>query len=464
MQIKKTKGNVERRILIGMVVDPVILGRISAKWERGLFKSKWANIVGDWCCAFYGKYGRPPMNEIESLYESWATDYKDTNVIDLVGKFLGGLSDEYENLQEESNSDYILDIAGAHFNKVKIEKLIDVLQGDLEDGDGEKANNRLTTYTNIEMGVGEGVHVLQDDEAIKEAFKDKKDPLIVYPGALGKFFDGQLERDGFIAFMGPEKRGKSFWLMDVAYRAMLQRRRVAMFEVGDMSQNQVMRRLMTRVARRPLGTKPVQYPINIERSAGDTIAMVNTKEKKWDVPLSWQAAKKACYEVMKKKIRSKHPYFRLSCHPNSSLGVKGIESIIQSWTRTDWVPDVIVIDYADILDMNYMGMEGRERINETWKQLRRLSQVYHCLVVTATQTDSASYKVGTMGKDNFSDDKRKLAHVTGMIGLNQSHEEKALGVMRLNWVGLREGEFSETRCVNVAGCLGIANPSIRSCF
>ena len=51
-----------------------------------------------------------------------------------------------------------------------------------------------------------------------------------------------------------------------------------------------------------------------------------------------------------------------------------------------------------------------------------------------------------------------------MIGLNQTPEEKEIGVMRLNWVILREGVFVETKCVYVAGCLAIANPAIRSCW
>ena len=147
--------------------------------------------------------------------------------------------------------------------------------------------------------------------------------------------------------------------------------------------------------------------------------------------LSWRTARKACMKLIKSRIRSKETYFRLSCHPNTSISVQGIKSIIQNWAMEDWVPDVIVIDYADILNMDHYGLEGRDKINETWKQLRALSQVYHCLVVTASQTNTGAYNTKVITKSNFSEDKRKLAHVTGMIGINSNDEEKQKGISRL---------------------------------
>ena len=43
MRIEKKNSDSERRILIGMIVDPIVLGRISSKWQYRMFKSKWAN-------------------------------------------------------------------------------------------------------------------------------------------------------------------------------------------------------------------------------------------------------------------------------------------------------------------------------------------------------------------------------------------------------------------------------------
>ena len=124
---------------------------------------------------------------------------------------------------------------------------------------------------------------------------------------------------------------------------------------------------------------------------------------------------------------------------------------------------MIVIDYADILAMND-AKDERGQINETWKALRTLSQVFHCLVVTATQADAKSYDTDTMSMANFSEDKRKFAHVTGMFGINQTPPEKNKQLYRLNWLVLRESEFDVNKTVHVASCLKIANPAVCSCF
>jgi hypothetical protein len=465
MRIDKKNSSQERRILIAMIVDSVVLGRIASKYQSRMFKSKWANIIAKWCLNYYQKYEKAPMKHIEDLFEKWSVETKDKATINIVSKFLESLSDEYENLKTESNSNYIIDITGHYFNQVNIENLIEKVESDISAGKTEKAHKHLISYNKIEMGVGEGIDVLQDKEAIREAFDtDRKETLIEFAGALDEFFKGSLEREGFIAFMGKKGVGKSFWLMTMAYQGMLQRRRVAMFEVGDMGKRQTMRRLMIRTAKQPRFPQDVYYPKKIYRDERKRIKR-RFEIKEFTKKLSWRKAHKACRKLMDKKIKSQDSYFKLSCHFNSTLSVDGIDSILQDWERqSNWIPDIIVIDYADILKMVYAHKEGRDCINETWKQLRALSQKRHCLLITATQSDADSYNRGTLKMKNFSDDRRKIDSVTGMIGINQTESEKKRGIMRLNWISLRDDEFHSSHCVHVAGCLALANPAIKSCF
>lgn len=465
MRIDKKNNDIERRILIAMIVDSVVLGRINMKWKPRSFKSKWANIIAQWCLNYYQRYNKAPMKHIESLFESWSAKSKDETNVNLVSKFLSSLSDEYEDLKIESNSDYMLDITASYFNQVSIESLMEEIESDISEGRSDKAHNRLVGYNRIEMGVGEGIDVFQDDDAIRKAFDaEKKEILIKFRGDLGKFFMSALEREGFISFMGKKNVGKSFWLMTMAYEAALQRKRVAMFEVGDMGESQTMRRFMIRASKQPRFANDIYYPTRIWYNKKKHKIEREFELREFTKRLSWRKAKKACEKVIQKKIKSKDTYLKMSCHFNSTLSVDGIESILQDWERSGWIPDVIIIDYADILKMEYPNKEGRDCINETWKRLRALSQRHHCLLITATQSDADSYDRGTMKMKNFSDDRRKIDSVTGMIGINQTESEKKRGIMRLNWVSLRDDEFNPSKCVHVAGCLAIANPAIKSCF
>jgi len=98
--------------------------------------------------------------------------------------------------------------------------------------------------------------------------------------------------------------------------------------------------------------------------------------------------------------------------------------------------------------------------------LRGLSQERHVLVVTATQADSESYERKRLTMSNFSEDKRKLSHVTAMYGLNQDPQgrEKKLGILRINEIVVREGEFSNDREVWVLQDLAAGRPFLESFF
>lgn len=459
MKVQTRHENEERRILIGMVVDRGLLARVSPRWEGELFRSRWANLIGGWCVTFYQKYGKAPNKTVQSLFDSWAAKNGDNETIELVDKFLSSLSNEYAQLKRDSNTEYLIDLAARYFNRIKLSRLTEAVSEDLEAGDVDKAQKRVATYGRVEMGKGGAVEPLKDKEALRRAFESKREPLIKYPGALGTFFSDSLERDGFVAFMGAEKKGKTWWLLDIAWRAVLQNRRVAFFEVGDMSESQIMLRFASRAAKRPVKAGTVKYPTYLE--VGDNGPEVTHKDKIYAKPLRWQRAWKACEEITK---TTDGTLLRLSVHPNSSLSVLGVKAILADWEREGWVPDVVVIDYADILDPPIRSAESRDQTNATWKQLRSLSQDKHCLVITATQANAASYRAETVDRSNFSEDKRKLAHVTGMVGINVSTQEKRDGLCRLNWVVLRESEFMDDQCVYVAGCLGLGNPAIKSSF
>ena len=606
MKISKRDSADERRVLTGMIVDSIVLANIADKWDGQLFNSRWSNLIAKWCVDFHRRYEKAPGTAIEGLFESWAQGSRDGDTVKLVEKFLSHLSGEYEELLQNSNSDYLIDRAAEHFNRVRVDRLRSALEGDIDANQVNAAVEKVQKFDRLEMGQGSAVDVLQDQQAIRDAFERRSEALIEYPGALKNFFGTSLERDGFIAFMGPEKRGKcvsgdmvvqlangsrktirelvhakepvkvmsynenshqmesadvsqfwdngnkrcigvrtksgryvetttnhkyltpdgwkeigdvecgdfiavpklmscsgtvawdevvsivdvgikdtydltvpgnenfscnevivhnTFWLMDVAWRAVLQRRRVAFFAVGDMSQDQMLRRFAVRACRRPLDARKIKYPKQLVKDPSQDIAEPLLIEKEYTKPLSWRKAWKTFEETCHRRIKSTDPYLRMSVHPNSSINVAGIKSIVSGWERRGWVPDVIVIDYADILAPPAgSGDESRNQTNATWKQLRALSQSLHCLVVTATQSDAQSYSVDTVRRSHFSEDKRKLAHVTGLVGLNATEPETELGVMRLNWIVLRESKFSESQCVHVAGCLSIANPALLSTF
>ena len=469
MRVKKTRSTHERDILIGMITNSIVCRKIVNRWKEDLFDSRWANLISRWCRDFYQQYETAPNKEIESLFRVWSEKVDDDKTVTLIETFLSKLSSQYE-MADEINPDYLVDRADQHFTKVSLARLTERIEDQLTTGQVNEAIQAVASFERVNLGAGRVIDMIHSDELYAEAFDELEENLFVYPGALGKFFQNQLSREGFIAFVGPEKRGKSFWLLDLAFRASMQRRRTVIFEAGDMTERQVAKRFCTRVARHPWYPGKIYIPTHIspppEATEGEPypISPVKRSKKLYRRGIDPKDVIAGRAHLIKRRLKSQQSYLRLSCHSNSSLTVGDIENYLLEWSGEGWVPDVVVIDYADILRMDYPGMDYRNSINHTWKLLRKLSQDFHVLLVTASQTNSASYRAYVLTTSHFSEDKRKLAHVTGMVGLNATDDEMELGLMRLNWIIRREGEPGKNQWVNVAGCRAIGNPAIKSCL
>lgn len=465
MKVSKRDSTDERRVLIGLVVDKRLLSHVVREWDGNLFSSRWSNLIGKWCVTYYERFSEAPGKSIESSFDRWAEGQRDKETVELVERFLIQLSGSYEKNKKESQTDYLIDCAGRLFNRVRLDRLADTIKEELADGKVEVAVETHSKYRKVQIGRQRDFVSLDDSESALSAFDiSSHPPLIVYPGALEFFFGRSLSRSCFVAVMAPEKTGKSFWLLDLAWRAMCQRRRVAFFDAGDMTEDQVLRRFWVRAARHPEHPCKYNYPVNLKR-AEDGYSL-KFKEKEVTERLDAGMALKAFRKAQRSHVKSNDSYLRIATHASNTLSVVGIQEILNDWEESGWTPDVVVIDYADILaPMPGTGQfESRDQINKSWMAMRQLSQLRHCLVLTATQADAKSYIRKTLTKSNFSEDKRKLAHVTGLLGLNALEDERSEGLMRLNWVVRRDAGFRESQACYVATCMGIANPAVLSVF
>ncbi len=457
----------ERTALTGMIVSTPVLARLASKYQERLFASRYSNIIAKWCIDHYHKYSEAPSKAIMNYYEQWSINNQDKSTDQIISSYLESISDEYAS-SDGINIEHVLSEAEGHFNLVAGQRLLDVLGADLLQGNFNKFLSRTHEFSGFDLTGDEGSNLIHEDEEIEEAFREvDSELLVVYPGELGRLFRDAFSKDSFVAVMGPEKCGKTWMLIDIAWRAMLARRKVSFFEVGDMTRKQIKRRFYSRVAEHPYRSETGEWPFTVKKPVSLKVTkdavFVETKNLPFKEPLNFQLAKAACEKVTKEKLKSNKSHFKLTVRSNSSINVMGIRAILDAQKREEFYPDVVVIDYADILADPLPGnVDYRQQINTTWKQLRQLSQDFHCLVVTATQADAASYDKKTLTMGNFSEDKRKNSHVTAMIGLNVTQKDKQNGVMRVNVLHRREGECDPWRTVTVAGCLAIGQPCILS--
>ena len=449
MKLRSISVSDELQILKGCISDRTTLMRVASLGDDvAKFKNKFANTVYKWCIDHLDSYDEAPQREnIISAFTKWQTTAPE-ELVERVESFLDKVDTTPVNV------DLVADKIGTYFSRNSLEELRETIEDDLAVGSIDDAITAVSSWRRVEVGKDASVDVLRDRDAMRDAFEHSTEPLIKYPKAMGRFIGDDFARSSFVAFMGPEKRGKTFAMMDVAWRAMQQKRKVAFIGLGDMTKNQYMKRFGIRAARRPEFAGTYSMPKRV-KFKDDTREHEVVEWKKFDYSdnLSWQVASNAMSEIVNRKgIRS--PLLKLSAYPNSTMSVDSIEGVLDSWERDGWVPDVIVLDYADLLLAPRGASDERAANNMNWKQLRKISQERHLCMVTATQASAASYDSWVVTKQHFSEDKRKLAHVTGCIGLNMTPEESDDGVMRWNWIVRREAAYNEYDCVLMGGNRG----------
>ena len=463
MKIKKKDGKIERQILIAMLVSDAVVSRISRVWDTDLFVSDWASIVGSLCVKYFDKYGKAPKGAFETVFHKWAkAKNRDEDTVSLIEKFLVSLEDEFEEYEKEINADYIFDLASDYFNANRLKAKLEELQDDLDSQDVPKAIAQMGNFKSVELCGSDGIDLLRDTQALQKAFEAAQEPIIRFKDDLGRFFGSELSRDSFVGILAPEKRGKSFWLMELGWRAMMQRKKVAFFAIGDMSQAQMIRRFASRATGKPQKPKKYLYPLSIEHEGPYTqLAQLKYEKRQHTEKLNWQITLKS-FNRMIKRTRTSDTLLKLATYPAGTLSVSGIEDKLAIWEREgDWVPDVIVIDYADIL-FEDPRRDKRTEVDKNWRDMRALSSNWHGLVLTATQANAKAYNAPLLGMGHFTESKSKNAHVTAMFAINQTVREKKLKYSRLNWIARREDDFDLKRCVYVAECRDIGRVAVLS--
>ena len=457
MQIQSfsSVGATERVVLSSIVVDPLVLCRVAGVWNGKLFGNQWANTVAGWCVDYFKSTGEAPGPQVTQIYQQWAEKAPPEDARHVYG-FLTSLSEQMRAGPAPPHHQYVITQAGELFNRVRLERTLIEVQATLQRGSIGEAQECFAKSVEISLGENTTIDVLTDAAALEQAFAQVHNaPLISYEGLpIANIVKRAFDTDSFIGFMAPEKRGKTQWLMELAFAAVKQNRQVAFFAVGDMSQDQMMQRFAAMAAMRSLEREVIKLPNSLRRNP-DSGLWLPTFDEVQCLPLQPPQAREALLRI--NGGREVSP-LKLSVHPNTTLTVTGLEAKLEQWRRElGWVPAVVVVDYADILAPDVRG-DTRDQIDDTWRRLKGVSQKYRCCVITATQTTRESMAATTLQRIHVAEDKRKFAHVTAMFGINQTPQEKTAQVYRLNCLALRNGNFNELHCVAVAGCPQVYRP------
>lgn len=499
----RVDNRAERSLATGVIVSERVLREIQTIYNPDYVRVPYVRRLVEWSLDYFKTYQKPPGKHIQDIFHAHERKGMDEDEAALISDFLEEISGEHERA-DKFNEQYLLHQVEERFKTVSLQNLSEDIQAELSNGNILKAEALLSEYRRVALPSSDGIDPLDNVEVIQEAFEHHAEPLFTLPGAAGDMLNEQLVRGGLIGIMGRAKIGKTFNCMELTMRALKARCNVAFFQAGDETQEGMTTRFHVRLAGRsniPRYCREMWVPVlDCDRNQENTCnaqcreGKIGTEGKSpkeapthykpcsicandnphkfrgtvWYTrqpaakPLTWR---EAYQEGQKFKKRMKGRKFKMITVPNGTLSVQDICAYLDKWEHFEgWIPDVVIIDYADILapEPEALKKETRDQQNATWKALRRLSQQRHCLVIAPTQANAASYDAYRLKLTNFSEDRRKYDHVTGMLGLNQTEAEKKAGIMRWNWLLLRHGEFDTREMVVVLQCLQKGRPLLGS--
>jgi len=140
---------------------------------------------------------------------------------------------------------------------------------------------------------------------------------------------------------------------------------------------------------------------------------------------------------------------KLVSFPSRSATMSDINSYLYNLEHyEDFVPDVVITDYADKVKSDNPHEQARHQIAKIWEGHKSLAQKQNCLVITASQSNTAR-----TGKDikqgDWSESIAKLELCDVAIALNSKEADKKKGIMRCFIAKQRHDAFDTGRQIAV---------------
>lgn len=483
---EKISANCEKNIIKGLIVSDTFINQIAPNLNLSTFQIPWAKTIARWCKKYQNEYNKAPKAHIQDIFNSnhihKNISEEDAEIID---EFLSNLSNEYAR-EGTLDVKYLINETNKYLTRRALQDLKDDIEAGLLEDNLDETLAKVSQFNKKDIGGNNYINLTDPDIPI-ELSKQDNFHLFEFPGKLGKFI-GPLNREDFLSFFGPNKRGKSWFLLLTAITALNRKLNVVYFNF-EMSYRDLENRAYQFYCGQPSEPSTVLIPVfdckfnqdnsckKFERTNkkginGNNFDIISKEYEYWDDEYKPCTNCKGEIDFCTKKMV---PWFRIVEKEglNTSTIIKKLKAInmfvgnkecrIFSWPqyaktmkdinnaldimkyRDNFKADVVITDLADRIINEKTDRHG---INEVWALHRRLAQERSCLVVSASHTNKKTNERNIRQGDS-SEESRKEGHITHGVTLNQTDEEKRKGILRIGAINKRNSGFSTNKFLYV---------------
>jgi len=126
-------------------------------------------------------------------------------------------------------------------------------------------------------------------------------------------------------------------------------------------------------------------------------------------------------------------------YPTKSASVETIKAHLEKLKVKNFKPDMVLVDYADLLSQKSNFKERRHQLESTYEELRGLAQMYNCCVWTASQTNRSGINAEIITMEAISEAFNKCFVSDFIFTVSRTLEEKEVNAGKMYIAKNRNG-------------------------
>jgi replicative DNA helicase len=134
--------------------------------------------------------------------------------------------------------------------------------------------------------------------------------------------------------------------------------------------------------------------------------------------------------------------------PPSTITPNQLKAFIKKIKDQGIAIDAIVLDYLNLVH-SPIGSNSYERVKNVTEQVRAMSYVFNCPIITATQLNRSGFSIDNPDLATISESVGLAATADVIVSIFQNEEDRELGVIRLGMMKNRYGPRGHTQAMRI---------------
>ena len=129
-------------------------------------------------------------------------------------------------------------------------------------------------------------------------------------------------------------------------------------------------------------------------------------------------------DLVKEKIQDVSGKLIIKEYPTKSASTKSLKNHLEKLKKQNILPDVVIVDYADLLRPVSHGAEKRHDLEGIYEELRGMATEFECAFITASQTNRGGLNAEVITMESISEAFNKCFVADFIFSLSRTPQDK----------------------------------------